>query len=75
MTGTETYRAIAKNLREFGYPDVTPLMIEEVWYAMQNGEAIPHGVVGMFAKSQLTETLGEPDWRERPDVLGPVNAA
>ncbi len=51
-----TYRAIAHNLREFGYPDVTTSMIREVHEAMNAGDPeLPHGVVGMFAREQIAE--------------------
>jgi hypothetical protein len=49
------YTAIARNLREFGYPDVTAEMVREVYRAMVRGEDIPHGVVGMFAQGQLED--------------------
>lgn len=49
------YRAIAANLREFGYPDVTGAMVREVHESMLVGGDLPHGVVGMFAKGQLEE--------------------
>lgn len=55
-----TYKAIARNLREFGYPDVTPEMIQETHEAIDAGAAdsggdLPHGVVGMFAKGMLED--------------------
>lgn len=51
-----TYRAIARNLREFGYPDVTAAMVEDVHEALRDGEDLPHGIIGMFAKGQLEES-------------------
>ena len=57
--------AIARSLREFGYPDVTGPMIVECWDAYERGDAeMPHGVVGQFAKAQLDEIA-----EARPDVL------
>ena len=52
---TATYELIARNLREFGYPDAEASMIREVHEAMKENRDLPHGVIGMFAKSQLKE--------------------
>jgi hypothetical protein len=49
------YIAIARNLRDFGYPDVSGVMIQEIHEAMKAGAPLPHGVIGMFAKGQLEE--------------------
>lgn len=51
------YAAIARNLREFGYSDVTPQMIRETDEARQNGAgpSEPYGIVSMFANRQLSE--------------------
>ncbi|KKM95725.1 hypothetical protein LCGC14_1185370 [marine sediment metagenome] len=49
----EGYKEIARNLREFGYPDATTQMIRETHEAMQNGAKLPHGIIGMFAKAQI----------------------
>lgn len=49
------YQVIARNLREFGYPDVTASMIEDTHDALRDGEDLPHGVIGMFAKGQLQD--------------------
>lgn len=52
----QTYEAIARNLREFGYPDVTGRMIREIHDALvRSDKLIPHGVIGMFAKKQLAD--------------------
>jgi hypothetical protein len=52
----QAFGAVARNLREFGYPDVTPKMVAETYAAMRRGESkMPHGIVGMFAKGQLEE--------------------
>lgn len=52
----DIYIQIARNLRDFGYPDVTSVMIKEIHEAMKAGdEEIPHGIIGMFAKDQLAE--------------------
>lgn len=50
--------AVARNLREFGYRDVSGPMIEDVWQAMKAGKTgsdLPHGIVGQFAESQITD--------------------
>ncbi len=50
------YKAIAANLKDFGYDDVTPLMIQDVHGAINAGdEMLPHGVIGMFAKNQIEQ--------------------
>lgn len=54
----DAYEAIARSLREFGYPDVTSAMIRETHKAMKEGKEgadLPHGIVGRFASSQLEE--------------------
>ncbi len=55
----EIYEAIARSLREFGYPDVTAQMIRETDEARERGEPAsePHGIVSMFARRQLDEVL------------------
>lgn len=55
MADRDVYTLIARALRDFGYPNVTPTMIAEVHLAMRAKNDIPHGVVGMFAQSQLTD--------------------
>ena len=52
---TKAYRAIAKSLRDFGYPDCTDKMIRDTHTAMKQGDKLPHGIVGMMAESQLRE--------------------
>jgi hypothetical protein len=47
------YEAIARSLRDFGYPDVIADMVRETDEA-PSGEQ-PHGVVSMFARRQLDE--------------------
>lgn len=50
--------AVARNLRDFGYPDAKGPMIREVWEAMKQGKTkfdLPHGIVGMFAESQIND--------------------
>ena len=47
--------AVARSLREFGYPDVTAAMIREVFDAWEAGQKLPHGIVGMFAERQFSE--------------------
>lgn len=54
----KVYEAIAKSLREYGYPDVTAAMVEEIHEAKRAEEAVlPHGIVGMFADSQLDDAI------------------
>lgn len=54
-TVNNVFAAIARSLREFGYRDVTPAIIEEVEKARIAGDALPHGIIGMFAKGQLED--------------------
>ncbi len=52
----EVTYALAQSMREFGYPDVTDEMVGEVLDAyVANKTELPHGVIGMFLKSQLDE--------------------
>ena len=51
----KVFAAIARGLREFGYPDVTAAMIAEVEAAWRKGEPLPHGVIGMFAERDFNE--------------------
>ena len=54
------YADIAKNLREFGYPDVTAEMVRDTHAAMKEGkDNMPHGIVGMFAQRQLKNLIEE----------------
>ena len=55
----QVYEAIARNLREFGYPDVTATMIRETDEARAAGRPLsePHGIVSMFARRQLDDAL------------------
>jgi hypothetical protein len=54
----EVFKAIANNLIDFGYPDVTPTMIEEIYIAKKKGKKkLPHFVIGMFVDSQLNEAI------------------
>jgi hypothetical protein len=58
MTFEEAMAAIAKSLRDFGYPDADTEMITEVYDAFaagKRGEKLPHGVVGRFAESQFEQ--------------------
>lgn len=63
-TEKRAYSAIAKSLREFGYPDVTDEMVKETHEAILKKPSLagskevkdfPHGIVSMFASSQLRE--------------------
>lgn len=52
--------SIAKSLVDFGYPDVTPKMIGDIYAAYRKGKReheLPHGVIGMFAGSQIKEAF------------------
>jgi hypothetical protein len=50
------YRAIANNLRDFGYQGVSAHMIREIHEAINAGdETLPHDVIGMFAKDQIEQ--------------------
>ena len=49
-------QSIAKGLREFGYPDVTPAMVQEVIDAYKAGkrdDKLPHGVLGLMIESMI----------------------
>jgi hypothetical protein len=52
---TMAYQAAARNLREFGYADITPDMIREAHEAWLAGRDLPHGVIGMFAKGYFED--------------------
>ncbi len=59
-TQKAAHEVIAESLREFGYPDATADMIREVHEAMRPHQSspevdLPHGVVGLFAESQIKE--------------------
>lgn len=59
---TEVYTAIARNLREFGYSDVTWKMVEEVHEAMKQGKRkfdLPHGIIGPFAENQINDAIDQ----------------
>lgn len=63
-TKQDAFEAVAKSLREFGYPDATASMIAEVYAAMKEGKTgmdLPHGIVGMFAERQIEEVREEVD--------------
>lgn len=61
MTREKITFALAQSMREFGYPDVTDAMAGEVLDAYVNQDELPHGVIGMFLKSQLDELSGVTD--------------
>ena len=53
-----TFETIAKDLRQFGYPDTTTEMIEETFNAMVEGKSgsdLPHGIISMFAENKLRD--------------------
>ena len=50
--------AVARNLREFGYPDVRGPMIREIYDQWREGKRypdLPHGVIGALAERQFEE--------------------
>ncbi len=50
--------AVARNLREFGYPDVTGQMVREIydeWLKGKRWPELPHHIVGAFAERQFEE--------------------
>lgn len=60
--------AIAKSLREFGYPDTTATMIREIydaWLSGKRGTDLPHNIIGMFAERQFEEVAD--DLKKLPD--------
>lgn len=57
-TLSDAYEAVARSLREFGYPDCQASMVRETHEAMIRGdETMPHGIIGMFAKRQMDEAV------------------
>jgi hypothetical protein len=49
---------LANSLRDFGYPDVTTAMIEDIlreYRAGKRGADLPHGIIGRMAEAQLVE--------------------
>ena len=57
ITRADIFREVAKNLRDFGYPDATAAIVAAVYDTMLTGQPIPHGIVGRFAQGQLAEIL------------------
>lgn len=58
ITRAEITEAIAKSLRDFGYPDVTSDMIDTIYGEFAEGKRFPdlsHGVIGGFAEGQLKD--------------------
>ena len=56
------FETVAQSLRTFGYPSATAQMIKDTWDAMESGKEghdLPHGIIGMFAESQLNEVRKE----------------
>lgn len=57
-TLSDAMEAVARSLREFGYPDVTAAMTREIFDAWEAGKRfpdLPHGVIGGFAERQFDE--------------------
>lgn len=64
-TLNDALSAIARSLREFGYPDASDEMIREIWDAYQAGNRnneLPHGIVGMMAGAQFNDNA---EWMEK----------
>lgn len=51
------YEAIAADLRDFGYTTATADQIRDVHQSVQNGEPLPHGIIGMFAEKQIRTAI------------------
>lgn len=61
-TQSSCFELIAKSLRTFGYPSANAQMIKDTWDALEEGKRghdLPHGIIGMFAESQLLEVQQE----------------
>lgn len=54
------FKALAKGLREFGYPDVTPELIEAAHTEWKQGKPA-NGIIAMFAEKEFIE---------RPEIFG-----
>jgi hypothetical protein len=57
-TLTDGMESVAKNLRQFGYPDVTGPMIREIYDGWLTGKRfpdLPHGIIAGLAESQFDE--------------------
>lgn len=55
---SEVCEAVARSLREFGYPDVIAAMVGEIltaYLAGKRGNNLPHGIIGIFAEGQFIE--------------------
>lgn len=49
---------VAKSLQEFGYPDATPKLLQEVVDAFcdgKRGTELPHGILGLMAERTFLE--------------------
>lgn len=58
MTKASACETVAKDLREWGYPDVTGAMVREVldaWLAGAREDKLPHGIIGLFAARQFED--------------------
>lgn len=67
MTKQQACENVARDLRHFGYPDVTAKTIRPIldaWLAGKRDSALPKGVIGMIAGRQFDEIE-----EERPGVL------
>lgn len=71
---SDAMESVARSLREFGYPDVTAPMIREIFDAWEADKELPHGVIGLFAKSQFEEVADKIKSLPRPrDALTPAS--
>jgi len=59
MTADQIYEAIARNLRDFGYWGVTAAQVRDTheWMKGDRKADMPHGVISMFAKSQIEQHI------------------
>lgn len=58
MTKKHACETVAKDLREFGYPECTAKMIGEcldAWLAGKRDLELPHGIIGAFASRQFDD--------------------
>jgi hypothetical protein len=65
-------KSIAKGLREYGYPDTSPAMINEILVEYRTGKRdleLPHGVIGAFASSQLDELYDQAEEAKEAQIM------
>ena len=52
-TFNDACEAVARSLRDFGYPDASAQMVSDTYDAIRDGKDVPHGIVGAFAAEQI----------------------